>query len=192
YLKVTGISEEIIRYAKGGGMIIGICGGFQMLGMKLLDPHRIESEIGESEGLGLLDIMTVMEEEKITSQSIIETETKSFLLMGYEIHMGRTERIGDNAVPFSRVIRRGKVKCNEIDGYASLDGRIWGTYLHGIFDNGDFLRELISSLYKRKGLEKTLDIKPSGKIKNTQYDELARIVRNALDMKKIYSIIGIR
>ncbi|MBC7320203.1 cobyric acid synthase [bacterium] len=192
YLKSNGLYEEIKRYIQNGGMVIGICGGFQMLGKKIIDPYRIESEIEESEGLGILDLATVIEREKITSQSVVRLEGTHYLLKGYEIHMGRTERVGENAVPFSYVIKRGNSECNEIDGYRSFDGMVWGTYLHGIFDNEDFLKELINSLYKRKGLEGSVAIRPIREIKASIYNELARAVRNSLDIESIYRMIGIR
>ncbi|MBC7320624.1 cobyric acid synthase CobQ, partial [bacterium] len=172
--------------------VIGICGGFQMLGKKIIDPYRIESEIGESEGLGILDLATVIGREKITSQSVVRLEGAHYLLKGYEIHMGRTERVGENAVPFSYVIKRNNSECNEIDGYRSFDGMVWGTYLHGIFDNEDFLKELITYLYKRKGLEGSVAIRPIKEIKASIYNELARAVRSSLDIESIYRIIGIR
>lgn len=191
YLKANGLYEKIREYTLNGGMVIGICGGLQILGRKICDPYNVESDIKESEGLGLLDLVTVLEKEKITAQSVVRLENTSYLLRGYEIHMGRTEAIGENAVPFSYVVKRGEIECNEIDGYMSLDGRVWGTYLHGIFDNENFLRDFISSLFKRKGLEKKIDVKSFKDMKMAKYDELARAVRSALDMDTIYKIIGI-
>ncbi len=191
YLKANGLYEKIKEYVKDNGMVIGICGGLQMLGKKVIDPYNIESEIKESEGLGLLDIVTVLEKEKVTTQTLIKLENTPYLLRGYEIHMGRTESIGKNAIPFSRVVKRGEIEYNEIDGYMSLDGRVWGTYLHGIFDNEDFLEGFISSIYKRKGIEKKVKIEPLRDIKATKYDKLAMAVRNALDMDTIYDIMGI-
>jgi len=192
YLKTSGLYEEIKKYVQSGGTVIGICGGFQMLGKMVLDPYGIESEIKESEGLGLLDIVTVIEREKITTQSEIRLESVPYTLKGYEIHMGRTKSIGKNAVPFSRVVKRGEIECNEIDGYISIDHKVWGTYLHGIFDNEDFLKELMSSLYRKKGLKDSIAIKSLKSIKTQQYDELARIVKNSLDMESIYRIMGVR
>lgn len=191
YLKANGLYEKIREYTLNGGMVIGICGGLQILGRKICDPYNVESDIKESEGLELLDLVTVLEKEKITAQSVVRLENTSYLLRGYEIHMGRTEAIGENAVPFSYVVKRGEIECNEIDGYMSLDGRVWGTYLHGIFDNENFLRDFISSLFKRKGLERKIDVKSFKDMKMAKYDELARAVRSALDMDTIYKIIGI-
>jgi adenosylcobyric acid synthase len=198
YLKYTKIADRIIRYAKEGGLVIGICGGFQMLGKTILDPYRIESEIGETEGLGLLNLSTVIEKEKVTTQTLIQLEEASSILSpnipssilkGYEIHMGRTENIS-NSIPFSRVIKRGTSECTDIDGYISNNGRVWGTYLHGIFDNEDFLRELVSFLYKRKSIERDISIKPLEDTKRSRYNELAGVVRKALDMDAIYRIMG--
>lgn len=197
YLKYNKISESIIRYAKEGGLVIGICGGFQMLGKKILDPYNIESEIKETEGLGLLDVSTVIEKEKVTTQTIIQLEpvTSSIskdlpgsLLKGYEIHMGRTENLGDS-IPFSRIIKRGEYSCSEIDGYISYNSNIFGTYLHGIFDNEIFLRALVSFLYKKKNMEKEVSINPI--TKEAEYNELAKIVRESLDIRKIYEIMGL-
>ncbi|HON71705.1 MAG TPA: cobyric acid synthase [bacterium] len=197
YLKYNKISEEIIRYAREGRLVIGICGGFQMLGKEILDPYGIESDIKETEGLGLLDISTTIEGEKITAQTIIQLEPaissifpglSGSTLKGYEIHMGRTEDLG-NSIPFSRIIKRGEFLCNEIDGYMSCDGNVFGTYLHGIFDNESFLKGLVSLIYRRKGIEKDVDINPV--TEEFKYNELARIVRESVDIQEIYRIMGL-
>lgn len=196
YLKHSGIAESIINYALNGGMVMGICGGFQILGEKVLDPYGIESEVREIEGLGLLDVQTVIEREKITAQTLIKLEPKAYLifpalidyiLKGYEIHMGRTKNLG-SSIPFSRVIKRGDALCNEIDGYMSIDGNVFGTYLHGIFDNIEFLKALVSLLYKRKNIEK--EVKISLNTREAKYNDLARIVRESLDIPTVYKIMG--
>lgn len=169
-----------------------------MLGKRIIDPYRIESEIMEIEGLNLLDLSTVIEKEKVTTNTLIQLEEASSILSsnmprsilkGYEIHMGRTENTGDT-IPFSRVIMRGDLRCNDIDGYISSDGRAWGTYLHGIFDNEDFLRALVSFLYKRKNIERDVYIKPLEDTKMFLYNELAMVVRKALDIDTVYRIMG--
>jgi len=198
YLKYTKIADRIVKYAREGGLVLGICGGFQMLGKRIIDPYRIESEIMEIEGLNLLDLSTVIEKEKVTTNTLIQLEEASSILSsnmprsilkGYEIHMGRTENTG-NTIPFSRVIMRGDLRCNDIDGYISSDGRTWGTYLHGIFDNEDFLRALVSFLYKRKNIERDVYIKPLEDTKMFLYNELAMVVRKALDIDTVYRIMG--
>lgn len=197
YLKHNGIGESIVNYALDGGIVMGICGGFQMLGKRILDPYRIESETTEIEGLGLLDIQTIIEREKITAQTLIKLEPNASLffsdlseytIQGYEIHMGRTENLGDS-LPFSRIVKRGEMMCNEIDGYISINGNVFGTYLHGILDDMEFLKSLIYFLYKRKGIEKEIKINLSSR--KAKFNELAKVVRDSIDIPAIYKLMGL-
>jgi adenosylcobyric acid synthase len=126
WLRAQGWDAEIARHLRYGGRVIGICGGFQMLGRTLHDPEGLEGEPGTSEGLGLLDLTTTLAPEKqlrhVTGRLALEDAAAS----GYEIHMGVSEG-PDMARPAVQLTDSG-------DGARSDDGRVLGTYLHGLFD----------------------------------------------------------
>jgi adenosylcobyric acid synthase len=194
-LRRVGLDEAITRYARSGGIVFGVCGGYQMLGNKLHDPDRTESNLGSIPGLGLLDMEVEFEREKITSQVFARLGspwfglTESITLEGYEIHMGRN-RIGADSRPFTTVTRRAGVDIEESDGIANPKGNVMGTYLHGIFDNPAFLRAFVNMLRTGRGLPplagETVDYK---QYKQQQYDRLASHVRANVDMSAIMQIL---
>ena len=187
-LQDSGIVDEIRQCADQGIRIFGICGGFQLLGKKISDPNHVESELDEIEGLGLLDIATQMQGIKRTTQ--VQAEHEGQMLEGYEIHMGETE-ISDSLTPFSRIILQNGEETSRYDGAVSPDKRIQGTYLHGVFDNSQWTRDYLNQIRIEKGLEpitdQAIDLK---EFKDLQYDKLAAIIRDAVDMKKIYQIMN--
>ena len=187
-LQDSGIVDQIRQCADQGIRIFGICGGFQLLGKKISDPNHVESELDEIEGLGLLDIATQMQGTKRTTQ--VQAEHEGQILEGYEIHMGETE-ISDSLTPFSRIILQNGEETSRYDGAVSPDKRIQGTYLHGVFDNSQWTRDYLNQIRIEKGLEpitdQAIDLK---EFKDLQYDKLAAIIRDAVDMKKIYQIMN--
>ncbi|MBI5286744.1 MAG: cobyric acid synthase [Deltaproteobacteria bacterium] len=207
WLWETGLAEAIIEYAEMGGRVIGICGGFQMLGRTVKDPYWIESGVGEVKGLGLLDVETVLEREKRTYQ--IEAVVKGFKgsrgqgvkglkggsrstahgsrVKGYEIHMGETV---SNGRPFSVITKRGNNPVNIKEGATSSDGRIWGTYIHGIFENDGFRTGFLNEVRAAKGLP-TRRVVPFREKRDEGIDRLAGIVWRSVDMQGIYAIMGL-
>ena len=187
-LQDSGIVDQIRQCADQGIRIFGICGGFPLLGKKISDPNHVESELDEIEGLGLLDIATQMQGTKRTTQ--VQAEHEGQILEGYEIHMGETE-ISDSLTPFSRIILQNGEETSRYDGAVSPDKRIQGTYLHGVFDNSQWTRDYLNQIRIEKGLEpitdQAIDLK---EFKDLQYDKLAAIIRDAVDMKKIYQIMN--
>ena len=187
-LQDSGIVDEIRQCPDRGIRIFGICGGFQLLGKKISDPNHVESELDEIEGLGLLDVETQMQGTKRTTQ--VQAEHEGQLLEGYEIHMGETE-ISDQVSPFSRIVLQNGEETSRYDGAVSLDKRIQGTYLHGVFDNSQWTRDYLNQIRLEKGLEpitdQAIDLK---EFKDLQYDKLAAVIRDAVDMKKIYQIMN--
>ncbi|MCL5883644.1 MAG: cobyric acid synthase [Actinobacteria bacterium] len=185
FLWSSGMAAEIIRKAKSGTPVIGLCGGYQMLGTKILDPQGIDSSAGSIKALGLLDVETVFSPEKETRQARGEVVASTPLLgegalvAGYEIHMGRST-LGAGASQLLQTAGGG-------DGAVSSDGLVLGTYLHGFFDSDDGLSGLLSYFDCPVELS-LLDRKLS---KEHEYDRLARELRAALDMEKIYEIIGV-
>ncbi|MGB9779791.1 cobyric acid synthase [Caldanaerobacter sp.] len=196
-LKDYGLDKEILNLREKGKFIVGICGGFQMLGKVIKDPYHVEGEIEEIEGLGLLDVETVIEKEKITSDTMalikedlpdILSPLRGLSVTGYEIHMGKSRILGENK-HFSDIILRNKEKVKELDGAVSEDGKVFGTYLHGIFENRAFAKEFINIVRKEKGLLPIDEISDYREFREKQFDYLAEVVRNSLDIKKIYDIM---
>jgi adenosylcobyric acid synthase len=146
WLREQGWPERIARHLRYGGKVIGICGGFQMLGRAVRDPHGVEGAPGDAEGLGLLDMATVMTREKRLEQVSGTCEFASATVAGYEIHMGTSS--GDALDrPAFRLDGRP-------EGARSLDGQVLGTYLHGVFDTP----HACLALLRWAGLDTDLDV----------------------------------
>jgi len=192
YLKETGLAPRIIELAQSGVPTIGICGGYQILGEKILDPDRVESNQNKIAGLGLLKVTTLFDNNKTTTQVRARIQTdrglfqglKNLDVTGYEIHMGHTE---DSHRPTLRVIETPLGKVDYTDGYVSDNGLIFGTYLHGLFHNTEFTRCFLSHLRQLRGLP-VVETMPVNQ--QQTYDKLADIIRNNLDMTKVYETIG--
>jgi adenosylcobyric acid synthase len=150
WLRDRGLADAILRLADQGTAVVGICGGYQMLGRMVRDPGGVESDASEVAGLGLLPVETTFEGEKATHQVLARLDAgpgwmaglSGTLLTGYEIHMGRTPTDS----PWLEVVARGGVSCRVPDGAAAAGGRVWGCYLHGLFANDDFRRAWLTSL----------------------------------------------
>lgn len=185
-LKDNGIATEIIKASKNGKVIIGICGGFQMLGEKIKDPYGIESEIKEIPGLGLLELETVMEKEKNTTQYEGKLSNCTGLLeglegekiKGYEIHQGVT--FGNES------------KVNDEDRIVTIikGENIFATYLHGIFENEKITRNILNKVRAKKGIELQMKGITFDEYREQQLDKLEKIFRENVDIDKIYEILG--
>lgn len=198
YLRKSGLGERILAHAKAGKAVIGICGGYQMLGEVIRDPQHTESQNDEAAGLGLLGMETVFASEKLTSQVVAQCQDLHFMgqsisadnLQGYEIHMGHTAftREADKH-PFTVCQRRGKA-CASQEGTANAAGNVFGTYIHGVFDNDVFRRSVLNAIRHSKGLEALANTRNVMAEKQQAYEHLADVVENALDMEKLYQIMG--
>jgi adenosylcobyric acid synthase len=203
FLKNEGYADEILGLHRLGKMVVGICGGFQMLGKGIRDPFGMETHQEEIEGLGLLDVQTVLMKDKRTFQvkaialhgPVVQTGE---ILQGYEIHLGETER-GPSSLPAFKIIERLSRQEEVEDGAVSPQGMVWGTYLHGIFENDGFRRHFIERVRELKGRSLKSGAGATGRsrlrnfqaFKQGEYDKLADALREALDMKRIYRITGI-
>ncbi len=195
YLRSSGLAGDIIRRVKQGTPLVGICGGFQMLGIDIKDPCHVESGEGAIAGLGLLDTTTIFQPEKTTCQVRAQVLSNDGLLeglkgeevSGYEIHMGQS--LGNNTRPLLLITQRMGGEAGYIDGAVADDGLILGSYLHGLFDNNNFRRAFLSKLRQRKGLSPI----PGPPIPTSQerYDSLAEIVRHSLNLELVYKICGL-
>ena len=191
WLRKSGLAGALIRYAENSGRVIGICGGFQMMGRVVKDPYCMESSLKEAKGLGLLDVETVLEKEKRTYQveAMIDARCKmqDARVKGYEIHMGET--IGSNK-PFAIVAKRNGASVNIEDGAVSNDSKIWGTYIHGIFDNDGFRTIFLNNIRVGRGLPEKGVIAFKDK-KDDCIRVIAEAVRRGIDMQKLSAIIGL-
>ncbi len=182
HLRQSGLADAVLALAgTGHSEIIGICGGYQMLGLQIEDPLRIESNGAPVRGLGLLAMTTVMAAEKTTRRTACTHLWSGHLVTGYEIHHGRS-RCDDSLAP---VLVRG-------DGEVIGSGRerVWGSYLHGVFDTDSHRRWFIDRLRVRAGLS------PLGRVValydiEAAMDRLAAIVRERLDMRHIYQLLDL-
>jgi len=196
HIRNIGVADAIMREAHSGVPVIGICGGFQMMGRRIDDPSHAESDRDSVTALGLLDVVTTFAKRKTTWQVRAACACKRGILSGlynkelsgYEIHMGQT--IGDNVLPAFKIISRGDRKSSYMDGAMSKDGNIVGTYIHGLFENASVRRCLLSNLRKMKGIAS--DMRPLALSKDAEYDKLAALVRDSLDMDMIYKIAGLK
>lgn len=194
WLMKSGCGQEILRHRERGGIIVGICGGFQMLGKKIRDPYAVEGARREINGLGLLAMETRFLREKATFQVEAEDVIASAVgrsrerLKGYEIHVGKT--VFSNEKSRFLIRSRSGKKCLRHDGAVSRSGRIWGTYIHGIFDNDGFRRRFIEEL-KRDGhcTAAGSPVFQYEAFKEEQLNRLADLVRERLDMRYLEGLI---
>ncbi|QZZ23287.1 cobyric acid synthase CobQ [Leptothermofonsia sichuanensis E412] len=148
-LHKTGMAEEIQNYVAAGGTVLGICGGFQMLGKILADPEGIEGQEGRYKGLGLLPLKTVIAGQKIARQRLVTSNfpQEGLPVAGYEIHQGRTRPMEPEAEETKPLFDDPNL------GVVDASQAVWGTYLHGIFDNGPWRRAWLNRLRQQRGLK---------------------------------------
>jgi len=195
-LKERGLARKIAERASRGAPVMGICGGYQMLGREILDPHGVESPATRAMGLGLLPVTTTFFRSKTTHQIRGKVALAGGLLRnalnlpveGYEIHMGQGEE-PDRRAPFT-IDERSRRPCRAMDGSLNASGTVLGTYLHGLFHNGELRRSILSELAARKGAV----FNPTGQIKTREqeYARLAALVRRSLDMNLLYRTVDLQ
>jgi adenosylcobyric acid synthase len=188
--------EPLIRGFRTDGRIGGICGGYQMLGERILDPHGVEGDPGQTRGLGLLPVETTLHKQKQTCLSKGTWVANGEPVEGYEIHMGETRSLSDAAPAMTVTSREGSYADTAghdvppTDGVRSADGRIWGTYLHGLFDTPQFRCAFLTELKpgyaqcRRAG-----EYVPT--FREKQYDLLAEHFEQHLDMAQLMAIAGL-
>lgn len=188
-LRRSGLAKAITDCRRRGATVVGVCGGYQMMGLEVCDPCHMESDTERLPGLALLPVSTTMTTEKTTRQRRFtlygdHTGEKQHgeqpVMTGYEIHMGETHIAEDSAARPLAVLDDGTT-----DG-CWVDDHCFGTYLHGIFDNGEFVDRLLAPYADKLNAAPTFDY---AEYKNTQYDLLADHVRRHVDMERIYSIL---
>jgi len=194
WLRKNGWEARIESHVAAGKPLLGICGGFQMLGREIRDPYHTESNIEFVCGLNLMDFTTVLEREKVTRQATARFAQPHFVdgpdqsdpsFTGYEIHLGET-LLGDETQPLFQLQRLGD-DISHYDGAISADGRVLGTYLHGLFDSRDGLETLLGNWRKICGKQESISavIDPLVE-RERRYDALAEHYRNNLKMDVIW------
>jgi adenosylcobyric acid synthase len=192
WLREAGLAQEIVQRANAGTPVIGMCGGFQMLGQRIRDPHHVESSEENVPGLELLDTVSIFDPQKLTYQVRGRVLASRGLLSGmenvgvegYEIHMGRTK----TAHPAFNIERKGDGAS--LDGAVSEDGHILGTYIHGLWDSPNFRSSLLQNLAQKRGLSFPAFSLPFNK--EEEFNKLADLVRQNIDLDLLYDICHLK
>lgn len=196
WLDASGLGTTVRERAASGDLVLGICGGCQMLGSSIEDPEGVESAEGSARGLGLLDLSTRFRREKVTAQVKARAARPSFLMStagvevsAYEIHMGEVTR-SEGARPVFQITSRNGQPAGAIDGAMNGEGNVLGTLLHGLFENPELRASLIAMLSARRGGAPASPIRPRST--EDDYDRLADAVRDALDLPLLYRLARLR
>jgi adenosylcobyric acid synthase len=179
-LQASGLAAQIQAYATNGGTVLGICGGFQMMGQSIADPEGLEGQAGEFAGLNLLPFKTVMAGEKIVRQRQVRSvyPQSNLDIQGYEIHLGRSE--ATSLAGFQPLFDDQDL------GVVSDDQLLWGSYLHGIFDNGIWRRQWLNQIRQKRGLALLPAVQPNYAEQRDQLiDRLADHIDEYMDLGPI-------
>jgi adenosylcobyric acid synthase len=197
WMRANGLEDAVKKHAAAGKPVFGVCGGYQMLGRHISDPHNVEGG-GELEGMGLLPVETVFEPEKhrtrVSGKFLrlggIFNELSGKEIEGYEVHMGNTKPCGDSGGEAPVALITDSVSGKEFtDGAHS--GAVYGSYIHGIFDAKSIASTVVKALYNANGLEYDCALSEisARQHKENQYDVLANILRDSIDMDSVYKIL---
>jgi len=187
-LQRSGMAEAISSYAAAGGTVMGICGGFQIMGQMLADPEGLEGQEGRFDGLGLLPLRTVITQQKVARQRTVSSKypQEGLPVVGYEIHQGRTQLVmpseGEAENTFMPIFDDRSL------GIVDEAQSVWGTYLHGIFDNGPWRRAWLNRLRQQRGLKSM----PTGianyrEQRDSMLNSLATTIEEYIDLDPILS-----
>jgi adenosylcobyric acid synthase len=201
WLRATGLADAIAARGRAAEPILGVCGGCQMLGESIDDPHGVESAAGRVEGLGLLPLATVYARDKRTAQVRARIAGASFLtagappgpptdevVTGYEIHMGRVEPTRSCPRTFA-IASRNAIAADSLDGAIGGGGQIVGTMIHGLFENDGVRAATLANLRARRGLP-TPRARPIP-TRRAEYDRLADAVAAGLDRDLLWQLAGV-
>ena len=196
WMRMEGLDLALLDYARSG-LVVGICGGMQMLGEQILDPHGMETS-GSIAGLGLLPIQTTMQSNKITEIATGQLVTPSLFgqaipgnhVSGYEIHIGETLYLKEPR-PFAQLARRSNYEQLHLDGCITPDSRIFGTYLHGIFDEDGFRHTFIAAARDFYHLAPAAVMNHWKKKREDSLNRLAVAVGQSLDIPRIFDWVSL-
>ncbi|MFY8143709.1 MAG: cobyric acid synthase, partial [Caulobacter sp.] len=175
FVRAQGWDIDLRAHLRRGGRVLGICGGYQMLGRRVADPEGVEGAPGASEGLGLLDVETVMTSDK-TLRPVAGRLQGGARFEGYEMHVGRTTGAAQPMLTFD---------TGEADGAVSTDGRVSGCYVHGLFDGGEARAALLSALGA------TSDAVDQARRVDLSLDEIAAALETAFDIPALAKLAGL-
>ncbi len=207
FLRESGLEQAIASQTEREHVqLVGICGGYQMLGRHLKDPFAVEAnQIQEAKGLGWLPLSTTFLQEKQTFRASGRVQPNhpirlygerdvtdaSLPVNGYEIHMGVTEcHEPERVTALFEISHPGGQPFQE--GWGSVDGSVWGTYLHGLFESDQFRRSWLNALRAGKGLAPLQETYSAHERKEMEFDRVAESLRSALDMKRVYEIMDVQ
>ncbi len=192
YLKETGLFDRIAAYAHQGGHLVGICGGYQILGEEVRDPLGVEGQPRAEPGLGLLPLVTTMAGDKTTTQvkaRVLGVTGEDLMVEGYEIHMGVTEPRGPGRAAFAITESNGR-PVEILDGWVAPSGRIWGAYIHGLFDRDQFRRAFLDALRGGLGTGPAEAAAWSFRdFQESQLNRLADLFRQHINLERIWTMI---
>ncbi len=192
WLRATGWENLLVRHRRAGGWVLGICGGYQMLGRRVIDADGVESDTLETIGLGLLDMETIFAAEKITDRIRAIHLPTSIPVSGYEIHSGRITAVAASRALF-RLTHRDSSAVNELEGARSDDGRVIGTSIHGMFDSAGFRRNFLDEIRTSKGLA-PLEFAAQDDTdanRRTAFDRIADALEASVDMAQVAALAGV-
>ncbi|MFL0809186.1 MAG: cobyric acid synthase [Agarilytica sp.] len=194
WLIKNGWNDAIAQHLRYGGKVIGICGGYQMLGRSISDPEQVESQRSESTGLGYLPVTTIMSSEKQLKQRnayLRRSDGSDVELSGYEIHQGVSSLVADEQASY--VIRYNDGDCLAVDGVFSGDDQVFGCYLHGLFDKPGALEYFLEwarpGLFKDSERETCVDIET---LRERAFDNLAESIEQHIDLEQLTKLSGVR
>ncbi|MEW6266892.1 MAG: cobyric acid synthase [Thermodesulfobacteriota bacterium] len=193
WLGRTGWAGRIKAFAESDGRVVGLCGGYQLLGREILDPYGVESLRGRVPGLGIMPLVTVLEKDKILRRVVGMDLLLKRPVVGYEIHMGRTtaqETPSDSPRPLLRIHEPGR-RESWLDGWQVDAGRILGTYVHGLFDSPSWRRDFLNRLRRAKGLPEKRAVAPARGGRFHQYDRLADHYERHVDVEAVMKVMGL-
>ena len=180
-LRRNGVAQAVLRAHREGVTVMGICGGYQLMGLEIHDPEGVEGEIRQLPGLGLLPVITTMQGEKVTRQVNFHFLENAETCQGYEIHMGETRPVpGVSVVPLNKLEDGGEDGC-------FVNQKCMGSYIHGILDNQAFIDYLLEPYAEKLECHTVLDYRT---YKEEQYDKLAEHVRSHLNLPLLYQIMS--
>ncbi|MGH7263167.1 MAG: cobyric acid synthase, partial [Candidatus Rokuibacteriota bacterium] len=190
FLRKTGLAQAVTRAAREEKVIVGICGGYQMLGTWIADPDHVESAQDQVRGLGLLQMATRFQREKITHQVRATCVRSGEEVRGYEIHHGVSFPM-DGTRPAFEIVERSGQAVRIHDGACDGSGKIWGSNIHGLFDNDAFRRQFLQTVWEARGLAHPVSLRPEWTLEH-ELDRWADLIRVHLDMTAMYRLLEVK
>ena len=192
WIRRAGWEDFLVRHRRAGGWIVGICGGYQMLGRRIVDTDGVESDTAETTGLGLLEIETTFQSEKITDRIRAVHLATNQQIAGYEIHSGRISGMPKSRALF-RLTHRDTSAVNEFEGIRSDDGRVIGTSIHGMFDSAGLRRNFLDQIRISKGLAplESAERIDTDANRRAAFDRIADALEDCVDLSRIAALAGV-